>query len=1128
METVPGIFSGAVGSLTNYVCPDWFRDAKFGIWAHWGPQAVPMEGDWYARKMYEEGSPDYKDHLARYGHPSTNGWKDIIPLWHAENWNPERLMKIYKKAGAKYFVSMGVHHDNFDLWDSKFHSWNAVNVGPHRDVVGEWQREAKKNGLPFGVSEHLGASFTWFQTSHGADKTGAFAGMPYDGANPIFDELYHAPTAPGDNKWYTTSGAAQQEWFNRINDLMARYQPDLLYSDGGLPFGEVGRTLVANFYNRSIAAHDGKLTAVYNCKAAMGTGEFRSGSYVQDVERGVMPGISPLPWQTDTSIGDWFYNKHWKYQKLDWTVKMLVDIVSKNGNLLLNVVLRPDGTLDPEVETMLGQLSDWFGVNGEAIYGTRPWLVYGEGPARVKGGAFKEDFNFTAQDIRFTTKGKTLYAIALGWPAENKFTIRSLARTAVDGENEIKHVELVGHEGELKFTQTADALIVELPAGKTEALTCALRIAGDNLKAVISPVTAAIIRSDAKGNVILSATDAELHGAGIQLETQGGLPDIGFWNNPDESVSWKAQVSEAGVFKVSATIATADADVGFVVEVGSQIINGQAPLTGGWDKFQTIDLGQIQIKQPGELVVKFRSKDAASWKPINLNSVRLTPTSVTNDASATPIFTPKQAEILTPPAPNTPRINGPNVFGVRPGAPFLYTVPATGNRPMTFSADNLPPGLKLDSASGQITGALETKGEFTVILHANNSLGSADKKFRIVVGDDLALTPPMGWNSWNCWAGAVDQEKVLRSARAMVASGLTQHGWTYINIDDTWQGVRGGNFNAIQPNKKFSDMKTLCDEIHTLGLKTGIYSTPWVNSYGGHIGGSAENPAGDWTNSPTKSPRNKKFLPYAVGKYSFATNDAAQFAAWGFDYLKYDWNPIERPQVVEMADALRATKRDILLSLSNNSRDRLLDRIADIAPLVQCWRTTGDINDSWGSLSGIGFTQEPWTPFSKPGHWNDPDMLVVGWVGWGPRLHETKLTPDEQYTHISLWCLLSAPLLIGCDLEKLDAFTLSLLSNDEVLAVDQDALGKQAVCVTTNGNLRVYAKDLEDGSKAVGLFNLGDNEATVTAKWADLKLSGKQTVRDLWRQKNLGEFASEFTVSVPKHGVILARIRSRE
>ncbi len=488
------------------------------------------------------------------------------------------------------------------------------------------------------------------------------------------------------------------------------------------------------------------------------------------------------------------------------------------------------------------------------------------------------------------------------------------------------------------------------------------------------------------------------------------------------------------------------------------------------------------------------------------------------------VLQPREPEILTPRAPATPRINGPKIFGVRPGSPFLYAIPATGKRPMKFSADNLPRGLKLDSKTGQITGSLKKAGEFDIVLHAKNSLGAAEKNFRIVVGEDIALTPPMGWNSWNCWAGAVDQEKVLRSARAMVASGLAQHGWTYINIDDTWQGKRGGKFNAIQPNEKFPDMKMLCDDIHALGLKAGIYSTPWVTSYGHHIGGSAENPDGDWTNAPTRAPRNKNVLPYAVGKFSFATNDAKQFAAWGFDYLKYDWNPIELPQVAEMAGALRGSGRDIILSLSNNSRDRLLDRIAAIAPFAQSWRTTGDINDSWGSLSGNGFSQEPWAQFSGPGHWNDPDMLVVGWVGWGPKLHQTKLTPDEQYTHISLWCLLSAPLLIGCDLEKLDDFTLGLLSNDEVLAVDQDSLGRQATCISTNGDLRVYAKDLDDGGKAVGLFNLGTSPATVVASWESLKLSGSQNVHDLWRQRDLGKFENQFSASVAPHGVVLVKI----
>ncbi len=268
------------------------------------------------------------------------------------------------------------------------------------------------------------------------------------------------------------------------------------------------------------------------------------------------------------------------------------------------------------------------------------------------------------------------------------------------------------------------------------------------------------------------------------------------------------------------------------------------------------------------------------------------------------------AFILTPPPPSMPRINGPAIFGVRPRHPFLYTIPATGDRPRTYAVKNLPEGLKVDSTTGQIAGRLEKAGEFDVTFSVSNAIGSAERPFKIVVGDQIALTPPMGWNSWNCWAGAVDQDKVLRSAKAMVASGLIDHGWTYINIDDKWQGKRGGPMNALQPNPdKFPDIKAMCDEIHKMGLKTGIYSTPWVRSYAGELGGSAENPEGTVQKFPGKAVRNKKVLPYAVGKYSFAAVDAKQWGEWGFDYLKYDWNPIEVPQIQEMSDALRERAR---------------------------------------------------------------------------------------------------------------------------------------------------------------------------------------------------------------------------
>jgi len=529
------------------------------------------------------------------------------------------------------------------------------------------------------------------------------------------------------------------------------------------------------------------------------------------------------------------------------------------------------------------------------------------------------------------------------------------------------------------------------------------------------------------------------------------------------------------------------------------------------------------------------------------------------------------AEILTPKAPATPRINGPRVFGARPGSPFLFTIPCAGDEPISYRAEGLPDGLSIDAATGRISGTAAQPGEYRAMLTAKNSQGADSKPLVIKIGEQLCLTPPMGWNSWNCFAGAVDQEKVLAAAHAMVDKGLLRHGWTYINIDDTWQGDRGGKLNALQGNKKFPDMQRLCDEIHALGLKPGIYSTPWVTSYAGYPGGSAENPAGTWEKLPagTVKQPNKKILPWAVGKYSFATNDARQWAQWGFDYLKYDWNPIEPPQVDEMADAIRQSHRDIILSLSNSAP---FSGAADWARLANAWRTTGDIRDNWQSMSSKGFGEDKWEKFAGPGHWNDPDMLVVGMVGWGPKLHPTGLTPHEQYTHISLWCLLAAPLLIGCDMTQLDDFTLGLLTNDEVLAVDQDALGKQAVHVKhdVERGIQVLAKPLADGTIAVGIFNTGrydltpppraragqpaprqvwtlmnlntkqstefDNEAEAkealakvadpieaTLEWSDLQLSGPQTVRDLWRQRDLGPM-DRYSATIPFHGAVLLKI----
>jgi len=355
---------------------------------------------------------------------------------------------------------------------------------------------------------------------------------------------------------------------------------------------------------------------VYTCK------QKSEGRWIEDLERGVMPRINPDPWQTDTSIGDWYYNRDWKFRPVSWTIHMLADIVSKNGNLLLNVVQRPDGSLDAEVEQALEELAAWIAVHGEAIYGTRPWLVYGEGRVRAKGGHFKEDFAYTAQDIRFTTKGGALYAIALGWPADGRLTVRSLAKTAEGGA--VTGVSLLGHDGKVEWTQTAEGLVVTLPEKKVSPYTCGLKIAGTGLKPAPLVEVVEPLRPDARGTFTLGADDAELHGEQIKTEAQGGKPNIGFWDRHGEWVSWKVRFEKSGAYQVTAEIAGMAVSE-FLVEAGDQKLAGSSPATGAWDKFEKVAAGRIDIKEAGVVEVKMRPKDAASWKAINLRGLRLSP-----------------------------------------------------------------------------------------------------------------------------------------------------------------------------------------------------------------------------------------------------------------------------------------------------------------------------------------------------------------------------------------------------------------------------------------------------------------------------------------------------------------------
>lgn len=482
----------------------------------------------------------------------------------------------------------------------------------------------------------------------------------------------------------------------------------------------------------------------------------------------------------------------------------------------------------------------------------------------------------------------------------------------------------------------------------------------------------------------------------------------------------------------------------------------------------------------------------------------------------------EKAVILTPKPSPKPRINGAKLFGVRPGSPFLFTIPATGNRPMEFSAKGLPKGLKLDAKTGRITGSVAKRGEYTVILRARNALGVAEREFRIVVGDKLALTPPMGWNSWYCFFASVTDEMMRAAADAMVDTGMINHGYSYVNIDDGWMVKPGSKdpllggepWNAegkINANRKFPDMKALTDYIHSKGLKAGLYTSPGPRTCAGY-----------------------------VGSYQHEEQDAQRFAEWGFDFLKYDWcsyGQIAKDRSAEelmkpyklMKAALNKQDRDFIYNLCQYGMGNVWEWGADVGG--HCWRTTGDLGIATSLYNNVityGFLHDGKEQWAGPGHWNDPDYILIGWIGWKGALRPTPLTPNEQYTHVSLWCLLAAPLIFSGDLTKLDEFTLSLLTNDEVIEVDQDPLGRQASRVAQEGDGHVWAKDMEDGSKAVGLFNVGEMETTVTARWSDLGLKGKQRVRDLWRQKDVGVFEDKFEKKVPRHGVVLVRIFSVE
>ncbi|MDV6330896.1 alpha-L-fucosidase [Asticcacaulis sp. 201] len=515
-------FTGAWSSLASgYQTPDWFRDAKLGFWAHWGPQCIAEFGDWYARSMYLQGDRAYDHHVKTYGHPAQFGFMELLKNWTIDAWDPDRLVGLYKKAGAKYFVAMAGHHDNFDMFDSKYQAWNIAKVGPKRDTMAGWAKAARDHGLRFGLSNHLSHAWHWWQTAYGYDPEGPVRGLRYDayrlkkadgrglwwdGLDP--QELYTGPQ--GDmvppegidtikamgayheahsGQWLETVPPHDpyfvKKWLARTQDMIDTYKPDLLYFDDyGLPLEQAGLDAAAYFYNRSLDWH-GKVDVVINGKKL---DELQRRAIVEDVERGFSDHLRPLPWQTDTCIGNWHYDRPLYerdgYKTAKQVIQRLCDVVSKNGNLLLNIPVRADGSIDEKEEKIVTGVGEWLAINGDAIFATRPWDIYGEGPFLPVEGMMNEGDAkpFTYEDIRYTTKGGALYAIAQDWPDSGFLVLTCMASGRPQRKGRIDRVELLGHGQALDFELGMGGLTIKLP-GARPSFTPALKIMGEGLTA---------------------------------------------------------------------------------------------------------------------------------------------------------------------------------------------------------------------------------------------------------------------------------------------------------------------------------------------------------------------------------------------------------------------------------------------------------------------------------------------------------------------------------------------------------------------------------------------------------------------------------------------------------------------
>ena len=611
-QTAAGPYQPNWDSLKQHKDPEWFRDAKFGIYTHWGPvtagcEDAPTGMEWYGRQMYDEKHPAFKYHQQKFGDQKTVGYKDVIPHFKAEKFNAEAWADLFSKAGAKFAGPVAVHHDNFAMWDSAVTRWNSMKMGPHRDITGELARAYRAKGMKFITTFHHGFAWRYYEPAY-----------KFDAADPQYSDLYgepHAPGAPPTRKYL-------DKWLAMVDEAVAKYQPDLIWFDfelGTLITPEYQQRMFADYYNWA-AAHNREVGVAHKHR------ELHQYTGILDFERGREDRLVEYPWLTDTSIGPWFHHNCMDYKTPDQLIAVLVDIVSKNGCMLLNVGPRADGTIPEKAQTLLLGIGEWLKTNGEAIYGTRPWTVYGEGPTKAaKRGGFSENKErpFTAQDIRFTTKGPVLYAIALAAPGDSRLLIKSLASPQGQPQGKITRVELVGSKAEVKWTCGPEGLAVTLPSEKPGAQAVALRITGENLKAI--PVAYdESIAPDADGAITLEPSTATLSGSKIRVEEKHNHSYVAAWDNPKEWPAWSIRFPAKGAYTVTVVCSAATAETEFDVEFAGQKLAGKCPRTKTWYDYETLNVGKVQVPDGGKFDLVVRARDAAKWKALNIRSIKLT------------------------------------------------------------------------------------------------------------------------------------------------------------------------------------------------------------------------------------------------------------------------------------------------------------------------------------------------------------------------------------------------------------------------------------------------------------------------------------------------------------------------